>query len=214
MTCEHGANIISAMFTQSENEPEETLAFLSGGIRRLRGALEDGVSFADGVMDGSPGDPHLWAHLVRYRSRARLEEYLEETWALGRRLRNSGIEIVRGPFVMRALKSQEGGPPHPGGSWARRSYWMQQLTLPFDGHERPAAGANLIVDWALGEQREILLALSKPVGVWKYRGVPKLEWRVQVVFSDDSELIFQPAEEDVNVELTFDLTELDEEDIG
>lgn len=203
------------MFTQSQSEPEEILAFLSDGIQGLRDALEDGVSFADGVMDGNPSDPHLWANLVRYRARMKLEEHEAQAWSLGRRLRNSGIEIVKGPMVMRALKSQEGAPPHPGTSWARRNYWMQQLILPFDGNDAGhAMGANLVADWALGEEREILLALSKPVGVWKYRGAPKLEWRLPVVFVDDAELSFQPSDEDVAVEPAFDLAELDEEDSG
>ena len=41
-----------------------------------------------------------------------------------------------------------------------------------------------MVDWALGEEREVLLALSKPIGLWKYRGAPKVEWRRPVVFGD------------------------------
>lgn len=215
LTCEHPANNISAMFTASYDEPEEILAFLSDGILGLRDALEDGVSFADGVMDGNPDDPHLWANLVRYRARMKLEEHETQAWSMGRHLRNSGIEIVKGPIVMRALKAQGDAPPHPGASRARRNYWMQQLTLPFDGNDAgPAAGANLVVDWALGGEREILLALSKPIGVWKYRGAPKLEWRLPVVYVDDTELGFQPTDEDVAVEPVFDLTELEEEDSG
>ncbi len=215
LTCEHRANNIGAMFTETGDEPDEILSFLSDGIPALRGALEDGVSFADGVMDGNPGDPHLWANLVRYRARMKLEDYEARGWSLGRRLRNSGIEIVKGPMVMRALKSQEGAPPPPGASRARRSYWMQQLVLPFgENDDGPATGANLVVDWALGGGREILLTLSKPVGVWKYRGAPKLEWRLPVVFVDDAELSFQPSDEDVAVEPAFDLAELDEEDSG
>lgn len=215
LTCEHRVNIISAMFTHIQDEPEQILAFLGEAIRGLRDALEDGASFADSVMDGSPSDPYLWAHLVRYRARMKLEEHETQSWALGRHLRNSGIEIVQEPVVMRALKSQGDAPPNPGPSRARRSYWTQQLTLPFDVHEAgSASGANLVVDWALGEKREMLLALSKPIGLWKYRGAPKLEWRLPVVFVDDKELSFQPGDEDVAVEPVFDLTELDEDDIG
>ncbi len=203
------------MFTESQNEPDEILAFVSDGILRLRDALEDGVSFADGVMDGSPSDRHLWAHLVRYRARLKLEGHAAQAWSLGRRLPNSGIEIVKGSVVMRALKSQGGAPPHPGASWARRNYWMQQLTLQFDGdHSGPSAGANLVVDWALGEEREVLLALSKPIGLWKYRGAPKVEWRRPVVFGSGAELSFQPSDEDVAIEPVFDLAELEEDDRG
>jgi len=196
--------------TPDPDQPEDVLAYLADGVRAVRDALDEGISFADGILSALPLDPYLWAHLVRYQARAVLTGLEPETWSLGRDLRNSGIEIARGPFTVRALKSQGGGPPHPGGSGARRSFWGQQMALPFDGNEG-AVGANLILDWDAGLDREILLGLSKPIGIWKYRGIPKLEWRRPVEVGEDTELRFTPGEEDVDVEPRFDLTELEEE---
>lgn len=131
-------------------------------------------------------------------------------WERGRRLPNSGIEVRRGPLVLRALMTQGGDPPHPGGSFARRDFWAQarQMRLPIVlGEIQFPPGANYILDWTVDRQRVISLALSKPVGVWKYRGKPQLDWRRLVDVTDGEELRFVPADEDVTVELTFDAGE-------
>jgi hypothetical protein len=72
-------------------------------------------------------------------------------------------------------------------------------------------GANLILDWTATVEREILLALSKPIGVWKYRAAPKIEWRLPVVLAHEDELRFEATEETVDVEPRFNLDELNEE---
>lgn len=216
LTSEYRADNIGSMFTPDPSDPEQVLAHLAGPVREVRDALDDGISFADTKLDELPFDPYLWAHLVRYQTRLRLSNANQEGWKLGRTLPNSGIEVVRGPFVLRALKTQVGDPPHPGGNRARRNYWTQsqQLVLPLDGNgARPQIGANLILDWTVDDARQVEVALSKPVGVWKYQGAPRLEWRRIVVFDQGSELKFEPREEDVQVEPKFDLTELGDEGV-
>jgi hypothetical protein len=63
---------------------------------------------------------------------------------------------------------------------------------------------NYILDWTVDRERVISLALSKPVGIWRYRGTPKLEWRRPVRITDGEELRFVPADEDLSVEPAFD----------
>jgi hypothetical protein len=195
------------------NDPEKVLEYLAEPIRAVRDGLDHGVSLADQKMSDMQWDSHLWAHLVRHGCRSYLRELPEvDGWRLGRELKNSGIEVVRGPIIFRALKSQAGTAPNPGSSVARRYFWSQiQLALPLqiDGVASPSDGANLILDWAIGAQRDVTLALSKPVGVWPYQGTPKLEWRRTVIVQDGAALRFDPAEEDVMVEPRFDLTEIE-----
>ena len=162
------------MFTHNLDEPEDLLSYLAEPIRALHEGLDKGVSLADGKMSDLPEDRILWAHLVRLGARMHLGTLEPEEWKLGRDLPNAGIELVRGPIVFRALKSQQGDPPHPGWSRSRKQFWSQQGTLPLvvNGVVMPQ-GANLILDWHVSQAREVLVALSKPVGVWKYRGAPK-----------------------------------------
>lgn len=158
-------------------------------------------------------DAHVWAHLVRYGAREMLSSMAAEGWQLGRKLRNSGIEIVSGPLVVRTLKSQGADPPHPGGSSARNAFWSQQQTrlpLKIGGVTFPQ-GANLILDWSVNARREMMLALSKPLGSWNYRSIPNIEWRRHVLIGDGEDLRFDPADEDVDVRPRFDKEELDAE---
>jgi hypothetical protein len=202
------------MFTPAVDldQPEQVLTYLAPPIRAIHDALDHGASLADSMCNDLPHDPHLWAHLARFGACQYLAGLQLDGWSRGRELPNSGIEVARGPLVLRALKCQDGDPPHPGGNRARRAFWMQgaeqlRLALGVDGVRFPV-GANYILDWTVGERRVISLALSKPTGVWKYRGRPKLEWRRPVRITDD-DLKFVPPDEDVLVEPTFDSSEFD-----
>lgn len=156
---------------------------------------------------------HLWAHAARFEANIQLDEATQIGWRRGRRLPNSGIEVARDPLVARVLKSRDGCPPAPGHSRSRRKYWQQagryhQMGLPFpwlpeadsaDWLVMPSDGANLIIDWDADRSRQLLLGLSKPNGVWHYRGQPDLEWRRIVEFTEDDEPRFVATDEDVAV---------------
>lgn len=208
LTCEDRVDIIAAMFTPNLDDPEQVLAYLSSPIRAIRDALDHGVSLADSMFsDLSPLDPHLWAHIARYGACQHLGQLEPDGWERGRDLPNSGIEVVRGPLVLRTLKAQGSDPPHPGSNLARRLFWTQgrQMRLPLSlGGTLFPEGANYILDWTVDRERVISLALSKPVGIWRYRGTPKLEWRRPVRITDGEELRFVPADEDLSVEPAFD----------
>jgi hypothetical protein len=196
------------------NDPEAILTQLHEPIRALQHSMDDGVSFADGVMDEQPWNPHVWATLVRYRALNLLVAAEKDGWWLGSKLPNCGIAIQSGQLTGRLLKSQGGGPPAPGRNVARRRYWSQyrQLGLPLETNEPidPSAGANLIFDWDVTEDREVLLALSKPVGLWKYRGEPELEWRLPIMIADTGLSFEGRDDEDVSVEPKYDLGELEQ----
>lgn len=199
------------MFTLLD-DPEQALQHLRKPLAALRDSLEHGASFATSTMEGHADDPYLWAHLTRYEARNDLATKTEDGWSIGRRLANSGIEIVSEPLVVRALKTQGSTTPHPGRNAARINFWTQavtQLRLPlrFGNREMPQS-ANLIVDWSIGHDNDILLALAKPVGTWRYRGNPKLAWRKPVVFDASDEPSFVPASEDVEVLVEYDQDEL------
>lgn len=193
------------MFTLLD-DPNEALAHLTEPLRALRDCLEGGGSFADSTLEGHPPDAHMWAHLTRYRARNELYEAegAATGWGMGRKLANSGIEILCDPLVVRVLKTQGSTTPHPGGNSARIKFWSQavmtQLRLPLlFGNNSMRQGANLIVDWTIGPDKEILLALAKPLGPWQYRHHPKLQWRKPVLFDNADEPRFIPRDEDVEV---------------
>jgi hypothetical protein len=196
------------MFTSDLDDPEQVLAYLAVPIRAVHDALDHGVSLADSKFSDMAHDPYLWTHIARYGACQRLAQAEPEGWKNGRRLPNSGIEVTRGPLVLRTLKAQGSDPPHPGGNLARRAFWTQarqmRLPLSYEGAPFPD-GANYILDWTVNRERVLSFALSKPVGIWKYRGEPKLEWRRSVRITDDADLRFVPTDEDgLDVEPTFD----------
>jgi hypothetical protein len=195
----------------------QILAALAAPINATRKALDDGVSFADTTLDGQPRCPHTWATLVRYRARNHLIERRdsEAAWTL-KKLRNSGFAISLPPFAMRTLKSQKAGPPSPGRNLARQDYWQQvsQDSLFSDTDFDAGQAANLILDWTIGADRGVEVALSKPLGVWKYQGQPNIEWRRPVSFDASDNPVFRPAAQDVAVERRFDIDELGEDGTG
>lgn len=209
------------MHTVDLRDPDAILAYLAQPIRAVRDSLDDGISYADSVLHGLPPDDHFWAHAVRYRACQCLRGLPGTNWRITRALPNSGIEVARDPLLFRTLKTQGDAPPSPGASCARRAYWQQrpqatQLAFPLEwnGIQAPIDGANLLLDWNVDQQRRLSPALSKPLGVWRYQGVPKLEWRRLVVFGDDDEPRFKPGDGDVDVAPRFDMTELEEGEAG
>ena len=204
------------------DDPEATLGFVTRPLAAVRDAFFDGVSYADTQLSKQPFDSHYWSHSVRYRARVVLANEAANGaigWGLGRQLPNSGIELVVGPVVIRILKAQDDGPPHPGYSRARKAFWTQRghdgpfqltLALAFDGVSA-INGSNLLLDWTVDKQKEVMLALSKPVGVWNYQTKPKIAWRRHVVFGGEGEPQFIPPEEDVDVEdVSFEIEGLSE----
>jgi hypothetical protein len=202
------------MFTL--DDPDQVLQVVEKPLRDLYEALDAGVSFADTVMAGQRPDPHMWAHAVRYHACTVLLEQAPIGYTLGRKLRNSGIELRQGPILMRVLKSRDGGPPHPGVSSARRGFYRQQfplLPMVWEGIN-VEKGANLIIDWTVGVQQKVLLALSKPTGVWNFLGQPKLEWRRPVAFDGHDELHFEVFEDqDIDISPVYEDVE-DDAEIG
>lgn len=171
------------MFTPHPGDPEAVLAYLEPALRATVGALDDGVSFADTTMQDQPWDGHTHAQLVRYRARNVLREQRSEEWMLGRDLQNDGIEIVRGSFVVRTLRTYAEGPPHPGRNYARQRFYQQQTPLPLNLHDpedETGYGANLILEWSVAKDRSIVAWLSHPIDTWRIDGDPQLRWRAAV----------------------------------
>jgi hypothetical protein len=216
LICGFRADNIGAMSTLGPDleEPEQVLTYLASAIRAIKGGLDHGVSMADSFFaDGLMRDPWLWAHLARYGARSHLAGLEPEDWEPGRELANSGLEIKRMPLVLRTLKARGEGPPNPGTNAARRGYWSQSPRLPLKlGDALMPEGANFILDWSVNKERQLFLALSKPIGIWKYGQTPKLEWRKG--FEDDDEgLRFIPSDEEaLPIEDVFDTSEFDEEE--
>lgn len=195
------------MRTEDFSKPEDVLEWLSDPIRSIREGLDHGLSLAETKMEDLPAEPHLRAHLIRVGALMHLRDHPGEHWSIGRRLPLSGVEVTRDPFTMRVLCSQRGNPPSPGRSLARQRYWCQ-LSL-FSDTEPITVGANLILDWSLDEDQRLVLALSKPVGVWPYEGKPRLEWRRAITEEAGRGLRFAPADDN---DIDFDLTEIEERD--
>lgn len=158
-------------------------------------------------MGDLPSDGYTWATLVRYWAWQEIEQTQAGSADLdwkARRLACNGMELECGPYRLRPFKSIFAGPPAPGHSEAKRDYYRQQ-SIPnvlqgslFD-EPSPAQGANLIIDWSVGAKREPIIALSKPKGIWPYRAIPDLEWRITIRFGDDSDpsgLRFTPPDDD------------------
>jgi hypothetical protein len=202
------------MFTSEDglDQPEGILNYLAEPLRAVRDAFDDGASYAETILAGQPRDRYVWAHLARYRAYHYLANLKASTWDLATHLSNSGIQISRGPLVLRALKRLDDGPPNPGPSLARRTFYGQQaLPLQWGNIVTPDSGANLIVDWNVDRHFEVTLALSKPTGVWKYKGKPKLAWRRFVTFDDDDYPGFVPSDEPLDFGPTYDPSELDDD---
>lgn len=180
------------------SDPDTILTALTKPAQALLEGLDDGVSFADLIMDSQPPDPYVWAILVRYRACNVIGPKAKgQAWSF-RKLTNCGLEFQLGPYRVRALRTLDESPPNPGLSNARRQFYRQyhQYHLPLDGLTDTSIGANLILDWTTGDKRAVLLALSKPIGVWPYKGQPKIEWRKPIEFDDDNTPRFTGSTED------------------
>lgn len=191
---------------------DAVLVHLTPVLRALHAALDHGVSLADTWLAGLPHDPYLWSHMVRYGACTRLRDpQASGDWQL-RSLPMSGIEISRPPLAARVLKALGNAPPPPGTNRARRSFYTQ-LTLPNCDWDQVGSGLsdvmNIIVDWSVTQERELRLAVSKPVGLWSYPQAANLEWRRRVVIPGDGDLTFSaPEETDIPVTSVLDLGEL------
>ena len=185
------------------SDSEAVSQFMTEPVHAVVESFDDGMSYADASLEGMAADSHLHSHLVRYRAAQVLrEQESNDGWRLGRGLQNSGIEVLKGPFTMRVFRAQDGGPPHPGGSFSRRQFWsqMDQLAFDLDGGTIGDAGAtNLILDWAVDEYRRVVVALSKPAGVWDYQQRPRIEWRIPVQIGEERMQKFEATEEDVSI---------------
>jgi len=194
-------------------DPEEILVALTEPTQVLVGGLDDGVSFADLTMDSQPPDPHVWAMLVRYRACNVITPKAKgKPWTF-RKLTNCGLEFQVGPYQVRALRTLDDNPPNPGRNNARRQFYRQyhQYHLPLNGLTSPAIGANVILDWTTGDKRAILMALSKPIGAWPYKGQPKIEWRKPIEFDNDNTPRFVGSTDDgINLPPKYDEDELGE----
>jgi len=198
------------MFTPDLDDPQDALRFLAHPLRSVHDALDDGVSFAELTLAALPRDPHLWSHLTRYHAWHYLHGLGPQPWCLVK-LANSGIQIEYEPIVVRVLKRFGSGPPHPGASAARRGFYGQQsLPLAWGEITIPASGANLIIDWGVESQTRIALALSKPIGTWRYGGQPKLQWRCWVSFDDEGQPGFVPSDGPSGLEPDLDLSEFED----
>jgi len=174
------------METIDPSDPGTFRAYLADALKATKLALDDGVSWAEAVLHDRQFDPWLWAHMVRYHARGRLNEPAVRDWTLTPGIAHSGIEITKGPLSLRVLKSLRDGPPNPGHSSSRRAFYQQCLQLDFDGASVPSTGGNLILDWTVDRRNLALtLGLSKPAGAWPYGGHPDVDWRLMVSFDDD-----------------------------
>jgi hypothetical protein len=179
------------------NDPDAIIEYLKSPLRQLYLHLDDGVSFADGTLHELDFDPHMWAHLVRFKACYGLTKVKSDEWSMGPKTPNFGIRMCREPFVLKALMTQRDGPPSPGRNIARSDFYSQYQQMTFStaliGGE--AHAANLIVDWTLDEDHKVQMALSKPAGTWLYQHAPKLEWRKLIEMGDDDDEVFGGAEE-------------------
>ena len=194
------------MNTLNLESPDDLLAYLGDAILAVHAALDHGVSFAEERLAGLPKDPHMYAHLVRFAARLDLERVEADEWQLNRKAANSSIEVTRGPIAFRALMSQMGNPPSPGHSGARQAFYSQgRLPLDYDGIVMPFS-ANLILHYMVNSAQDLILALCKPAGTWRFNEAAKIEWRRPIVVRAGQALRFEAAEEDIDI----DFEELEE----
>ncbi len=216
LTCVNGADNIGAMYTPSsdgQSEPEHIARYLSDVTAAVWTAFDFGRALADSFFepDHHQHDPHMHAHLVRYGAVLELsKQNTNGEWGY-RRLRNSGIEVSKGPFVARVCKATKGNPQSPGRNHARQDFF-QQLALPsllLEGAEPQ----NLILYWMVIDG-ELELGLCKPVGLWRFRGQPKLEWRQRLRYDPYEGIGFVPTEQDSGLDIDLDEGDLGEEESG
>ncbi len=194
------------MDTYPPSDAEAVLASVRRLLVDYRRSLISSLSFADTLMRELPRDPYTWATLVRYWAWQEMKQRqaLPDLGWSARRLACNGMEMTCGPYLVRPFKSIDAGPPAPGTSQVKDRYWRQADRHDFEqgrlfGDASAPQGANLLLDWAVDDERDPVIALSKPVGTWRYRGKPQLEWRHTIRFGggdDDSGLRWTPSEDD------------------
>lgn len=213
MTDNIGA-MVTSLTPPNLNDPTDLLLYLSKPLRAARDGLDHGVSYAATVVtDRQSDDDYYWAHAARWQARRYLAGLSPDGWELGRKLPNTGIELLCGPVVLRVLRRYQDGPPNPGTSRARKGFYSQYTPEAVLGLEWPDGvqlpdSCNLIVDWAVGANKQVSLALSKPVGVWKFKGQPKLDWRRLVAFDPNDEPRFETLDDEFEIP-RYDEAEMD-----
>lgn len=146
-------------------DPDAVLADLRPLTDLLWPALEEANRKALVFFDeASAGEARRWcagthAGLTRYHLIPLLDSAgvaaLEESGdpALFERigLANNGICLLRGRYVIRVRKADDGRLPPPG-SAAQEDFYAQQMSLPFNllGMEEPHDPANFVVLWGVG----------------------------------------------------------------
>ena len=195
------------------HDPDHVLQYISPLLRVISEGLDSGVSLGDSFFSNMEYDALLWCFMVRYGAGIYIRG-LDPTddWEAGPRLPMCGIEIRRLPCIVRVLKAQGDGPPPPGISHRRQEFYAQiapRLPYPWEYLEVTGReGANLIVDWAINDRREISLHVSKPNGTWRYGQEQKLEWRREVIIEGDMPKFTGAEETDIPVGIVLDVTEL------
>lgn len=192
LQCEHRADILGGVVNlPSPTDGPAVVAFLDSPLRVMFDVLDNGISFADGQMSKLPYDPQYWAHSVRVYVETEILKRAKdaEGWS-AEVCNNSGIKLYRGPFAIRLAKDASGSTPSPGRSGARRNFWCQVRTarLPIEDPSIPAdaAGANLLFEWGVSDDRSPVVALTRPMSAWDYKGEPDVNWREPVTFTDET----------------------------
>jgi len=184
---------IDSNVTPNGQNPDELLAYLSAPIRAVHEALDRGVSEAELVLEGRKWDPHMYADLIRYEARCWLEDQVTTAWQIDRTLANSGIQITRGPVVMRARMSQHGALPGPGRSYALQDFYRQHpLPLVIDGAVL-TSNANLVLAYTVNNDQTIGLCLCKPKSEALLGREAEFEWRKRVTINSGEGLTFTPS---------------------
>jgi hypothetical protein len=175
-------------------EPEHVARYLAPPIEAIWRAFDKGRAGADEFFasDHRKWDAHLWAHIARYEAVLSLKAEDEHPgWQVMLR-HHSAIEVEQGPFKFRVCKAAGDGPQSPGHSHARRQFFQQlgMFSLFSGGH-----AANLLLYWRI-RKNDLDLGLCKPKGLWRFKGVPKLEWQQPVAFDPLAGLSFPTLQDD------------------
>ncbi|MDP9316496.1 MAG: hypothetical protein M3R24_37530 [Chloroflexota bacterium] len=136
--------------------PRQAVAEIDPIIPVLYQGLESGTLHAREYFEQQSvsADPHLYAHLVRYRAKLLFAEYKAMATYVTEDLSLNGLMIHFSRYYLRILKSDHGEVPSPGQSKARQRFYahnsMEQLLLPFkelEAEKTEDLPINLLVIW-------------------------------------------------------------------
>ena len=115
--------------------PDQVLQELRPALQRIWSAVETAIhqTIDFFAAEGVPVDASLGPNLVRYYAKRYLDENdLPEEIELEferQELGNNGLLVKCGPHHLRILKSDDGRPPVPGYSDAKKDFYQQPLPL-------------------------------------------------------------------------------------